>query len=214
MSDSQTILEQEASGEVVFTEVSVLLSDGENSDGQYSLPQHQRCAAHTLNLVAVHDRFFDLTQDLFLIQNVYDVTRVRQDQVPSTLDYVFTYTEEVEQMHYLSPLGSSDHVGLLWKLNCGLSRMQSSSTRKLAYWKADHIEMEKYINGIHWESNLEHKGVEETWNSIKHAYQEAVHKIVPFAKAKSKRKMPSMSKETRKIKEIIQKLLPHPPGGI
>ena len=31
-------------------------------------------------------RFFDTTQDLFLVQNVFDETRFRQGQLPSKLD--------------------------------------------------------------------------------------------------------------------------------
>jgi endonuclease/exonuclease/phosphatase family metal-dependent hydrolase len=38
-------------------------------------------------------RFFDLTQDLFLMQNVFEVTRMRRGQEPSRLDYVFTIDE-------------------------------------------------------------------------------------------------------------------------
>jgi len=53
-------------------------------------------------------------------------TRVRNGQQPSKLDYVFTlHDNEVEEMNYLSPIGLSDHVGLIWKLNCSLA-MRSS----------------------------------------------------------------------------------------
>ena len=35
-------------------------------------------------------QFFNLSQDLFLIQHVLEATRFRGDQTPSKLDYVFT----------------------------------------------------------------------------------------------------------------------------
>jgi len=35
-------------------------------------------------------RFFDLTQDLYLVQNVFECTRYRDSQTPSKLDYIFT----------------------------------------------------------------------------------------------------------------------------
>ena len=63
-------------------------------------------------------RFFDLTQDLFLMQHFFEVTRIRQGQEPSRLDYVFTLDEnEVDNLEYLAPLGMSNHVGMLWKYN-------------------------------------------------------------------------------------------------
>ena len=41
----------------------------------------------------MHDaakEFLDKTMDIFLYQNVYEDTRVRQGQNPSKLDYIFT----------------------------------------------------------------------------------------------------------------------------
>jgi len=34
--------------------------------------------------------FFEKTQDLFLVQNIFSETRYRHGDVPSRLDYVFT----------------------------------------------------------------------------------------------------------------------------
>jgi len=58
-------------------------------------------------------RFFDLRQELFLIQNTFEFSSVRQGQKSSKLDHVFTMNEhEVERLSYLSPLGLNDHVGM------------------------------------------------------------------------------------------------------
>ena len=67
-------------------------------------------------------RFFDLSQDLFLIQHVSEATKFRGDQTPSKLDYVFTNEENlIENLKYIAPLGLSDHIGLLWKFTCSVS---------------------------------------------------------------------------------------------
>jgi len=56
-------------------------------------------------------QFFDLTQDLYLVQNITEVTRFRSTGKPSILDYVFTYEEDLK---YMSPVGLSDYIGLMW----------------------------------------------------------------------------------------------------
>ena len=62
-------------------------------------------------------KFLDITQDLLLFQHVTEPTRMRQGQQPSTLDYVFTDSNNViEEIKYRDPLGKSDHVTLMWDL--------------------------------------------------------------------------------------------------
>ena len=52
--------------------------------------------------------FFNKTQELCLIQHVTEVTRVRQHQAPSTLDYVFTDEENlIDSIAYEPPLAKS-----------------------------------------------------------------------------------------------------------
>jgi len=62
-------------------------------------------------------KFFDKTQDMFLIQNVFQPTRMRENQAPSILDLVFTDEENlIYDIEYQAPIELSDHVCLVWSL--------------------------------------------------------------------------------------------------
>jgi len=51
-------------------------------------------------------KFFTKTQELCLFQHVNDVTRIRQNQTPAKLDYIFTDEENfIEMISYEVPLG-------------------------------------------------------------------------------------------------------------
>jgi endonuclease/exonuclease/phosphatase family metal-dependent hydrolase len=55
--------------------------------------------------------------DLTMYQQLTEMTRIRQGQHPSMLDYVFTDEQNrVELIHYEVPLGKSDHICLQWAI--------------------------------------------------------------------------------------------------
>ena len=65
-------------------------------------------------------------------------TRFRQNQTPSTLDYVFTEEENViEAISYDVPLGKSDHVVLTWEMLVATSSVRSTQV-KFNYHKGDY----------------------------------------------------------------------------
>jgi len=67
-------------------------------------------------------KFFEKTQDLILIQNVHEATRIWDGNKPSTLDHVFTDEENLlDGIQYEVSLGKSDHVCLTWDMTTGLA---------------------------------------------------------------------------------------------
>ncbi len=54
--------------------------------------------------------FLECVRDLFVHQHVKKPTRMRGDNIPSTLDLIFTNEENmIDQLEYLPSLGLSDH---------------------------------------------------------------------------------------------------------
>lgn len=73
-----------------------------------------------------------LLEDKGLIQHITENTRFRQGQNPSTLDLVFTKTnQEVEEIEYGPPLGNSDHSTLSFKLRLRLPQPPHKYRRAL-----------------------------------------------------------------------------------
>ncbi len=145
-------------------------------------------------------KFFETTQDLFLIQNVFECTRYRQGNEPSRLDYIFTDEENiVEDLQYLTPLGASDHVGLLWKLRLEMGENNTGIVGKLAYWRGNYEAMEVELRGLVWEKLLESRNVEESWQIIKNKCEEMTLKYVPQCKEKRRNKSGFISKKSLKL---------------
>lgn len=56
--------------------------------------------------------FFYMTLELFLTQCILQLSRMRQSQRPSVLDYIFIDEENlIDNIQCNTPMGKSDHVG-------------------------------------------------------------------------------------------------------
>ena len=92
--------------------------------------------------------FFHKTQDLCLFQHVSEPTRIRQHQVPSTLDYLFTSEDNlIDDVIYDTPLGKSDHVVLRWKLLLQVCSIPSCQ-QKLNYFKGNYDAIQHNLSTI------------------------------------------------------------------
>ena len=82
--------------------------------------------------------FFNKTQELCLFQHISDVTRVRQNQTPTILEYVFTDQENlIDSVAHEAPLGKSDHMVLTWELLLETHQLKSTQV-KFNYHEGDY----------------------------------------------------------------------------
>lgn len=148
--------------------------------------------------------FFNKTQELCLYQHVTQPTRFRQNQTPSTLDYVFTEEENlIEAISYDVPLGKSDHVVLTWEMLVATSSVRSTQV-KFNYHKGDYQQIQNSLQMISWKERWEGKTVSEMWTDFTEILRELVSLHVP-RKKEGKRKRKRLSKQIqRKIKERSQ----------
>ena len=95
--------------------------------GDFNMPEidYNDYSVAGLN-VSFSMRFFNLSQDLFLIQHVFEATRFRGDQPPSNWT-MYLPMKKIENSienyieKYISSLGLSDHIDLLWKCTYSVS---------------------------------------------------------------------------------------------
>jgi hypothetical protein len=147
-------------------------------------------------------KFFHKTQDLCLIQNVVNHTRVRQNQEPSTLDYVFTEEENlIDELTYGAPLGKSDHVTLEWRITMKI-KDRDSQQAKLNYWKGNYREITSALQQINWKKSMERRSVNEMWTDFKTTVLDLTAQYVPLKEDRRKRKGKWLSRGTiKKMKD-------------
>ena len=141
--------------------------------------------------------FFAKTQELCLFQHATDVTRIRQNQVPSKLDYVFTDEENlIDVVNYEVPLGKSDHVVLTWKLLLATPPVPSNQV-KYNYHKGDYQSIRNSLQMIQWKGRWEGRTVNEMWMDFRKVLSEAVDTHIPLKK-EQKRRRSRLSRQTRR----------------
>ena len=135
--------------------------------------------------------FFDTVQDSFLVQHVASSTRHRQGQQPSLLDLILTLDpNSIDEVTHLSPLGSSDHVCLLWKFKC-FDDLPSSikSVSMYNYRKGNFEAMNDYFGSINW-SEVLLGNVHDDWHVLKVTVQDAIAKYIPTSIPKNNKPTP------------------------
>ena len=130
-------------------------------------------------------KFIECVRDSYLHQHVNEVTRMRGNDEPSTLDLVFT--DEVLQVSDLvhhAPLGKSDHSVVTFKYQCYID--YGKPKEKYIYTKADWNGMKNDSENDKWEQNFmelcEKISEEDQWQSIKLHINYLKDKYVPKSK--------------------------------
>ena len=123
-----------------------------------------------------------------LIQNVVNQTRVRQNQKPSTLDYVFTEEENlIDELTYGAPLGKSDHVTLEWSITLK-AKDRDSRQAQLNNWNGNYSEIAAALPQIDWTKAMEGRSVNEMWTDFKTTVLDLTTQYVPLKEDRRKKK--------------------------
>ena len=113
---------------------------------------------------------------------------------------VFTNSEDIiNDISVIAGLGKSDHHCLIIDLN--LLPQNSPNVNKRNFRKTDVDRLKNLLSECHWDSELENKSVNETWNVIKDKINEAIEESTPLIRtnSNSKKGKTTMSKETLDI---------------
>ena len=79
------------------------------------------------------------------------------------LDYVFSNEEDmISNVEPLDPLGSSDHIGIKWKVNLA-APAEETAVVKLVYGKADYNRLNKQLSDVDWSTIIDFGTVEQSW---------------------------------------------------
>jgi len=145
-------------------------------------------------------KFFNKTQDLYLIQNVTKATRKRSGTQQSMLDYIFTNEDNlVDSLQYLTPLGKSDHVCLVWNYIVSVEE-NTSKQKKFNYWKGNYEIINAELKSYDWNEMLREDTTQDAWKKFKDILHKAREKHVPVITAKKLKVAPRqwMTKATRR----------------
>lgn len=144
-------------------------------------------------------KFKKVIDDLFLIQNVKDDTRVRINYKPSLLDLLFTRSKlEIRELKYLPGLGKSDHVILLCTLIINTLVTVKAEGVKHNYYKINEELSKEILDSTDWQSMFLNKSMNECYTDFLRVINKVTERCVPLKKQlKLKRKQEWLSDEVR-----------------
>ena len=125
-------------------------------------------------------RFIECIRDNYFFQHISEYTRQRGSDKPTTLDLLFSNTEDMyENIEICQPLGKSDHSIIKFSIPCTFEK--TKPIIKAQYEKGDYESFKNDLNAINWESELGKTpdDVNEQWKFFKQKFMELDKKYVP-----------------------------------
>ena len=130
--------------------------------------------------------FMEAVRDSFLVQHVTEPTHYRGDNMPNTLDLIFTNESGMlDCLKYMAPIGKSHHSSLKMDFCCYTNASNTSKDRHI-YDKGDYDSMREMMRSREWEMELSDKTVDERWTTTMGAINDATRKCIPKRRSNGK----------------------------
>ena len=142
-----------------------------------------------LSLGPIDESFVECIDDLFLHQVVTKPTRNIQGQKANILDLIITNDiSNINNVHHLAPLGSSDHDVLVFETELTLENNEPSQP-KFNFFKTDFKAFKTHLSQKDW-SILNDLNTNEAWDKFSNTLKDCFNKFVPKTKSKTKKTQP------------------------
>lgn len=144
-------------------------------------------------------KFHEAVQDNLMTQHVNQHTRLRHGQNPTLDDLVLSSDDElIEKIEYLSPLGKSDHVVLIVKLNVVPREVIQDNIPRLVLARGDYEGIREELRKINWTEALRNCSTEEAWLKFKETLTKLIDRFIPKSGGKrhvNRKKAPYLNNE-------------------
>ena len=147
--------------------------------GHYNFPGVDWCTWSTREESS--NDFLECIRDNFVNQVIDQPTRHRHCQESSLLDLLLVNdNNNVVNVEYLDPLGSSDHIVIRFEYRCYFE-YEKHNFERLNYYKGDYESMRKELD-IDWDSELKDNDAVSMLNIFMDKFNSAIDKHVPKSK--------------------------------
>ena len=148
--------------------------------GDFNLPDinwNQETTSASENHVSF--KFLESVKNCYFTQHVIEPTHFRGDQKANILDLILTNTENmIADLEYGSPIGSSHHVSLNFKLMC-YSEQTTRGRKTYRYAKGDYSELRNLLSIYDWDELLKQKSCIESWTLFSDLLNKGVQTCIP-----------------------------------
>ncbi|XP_069169369.1 uncharacterized protein [Procambarus clarkii] len=136
-------------------------------------------------------KFVDLILETFLYQHVKQATRMREGDVPSMLDLIFTRKEEeIFDIQYLPPLGKSDHVflGIKYAMRYKLEENKEvEAVEKPDFRRGHYGDLRNFFSEYNWTDLMLGKEVNEMYGKFCEIYDKGTKKFIPKQRCRTRK---------------------------
>ena len=111
----------------------------------------------------------------------------------------------VENLMEDSPIGTSDHVGMFWRLRSETFKAKQTP-KKYDYWKGDFKALGEFLDAVTWEIEFKELDTETAWTRFKEKYNDGVQTFIPLrTECVKKKKLPRIIQNEVKIRDKLWK---------